>query len=77
HSHKAYPSKNLAYEYCYLYKYEIDIPKGAKKIILPDNRRIDVFAITVAKGIEKKINTLQPLYDNFQNAPAASLRQSD
>ena len=77
HTHRAYPSKNLAYEYCYLYKYEIDIPKGAKKIILPDNRRIDVLAITVAKGNEKKINTLQPLYDDFHNAPAVSVRNSD
>ncbi len=74
HSHQAYPSKNLAYEYCYLYKYEIELPAGAKKIILPDNGRILVLAITVAKGEGKEVKALQSLYDDFEDAGDVSLR---
>jgi len=66
HTHQAYPSKNAAYNYCYLYKYSLPIPAGAKKLVLPDNRDIKILAITVAKEKEN-VTPLQPLYDDFQN----------
>ena len=74
HKHIAYPSKNDAYKYCYIFKYEISLPKGAHKLILPENEKIKVFAITVAK-IDYDVDPLQPLYDDFKsNQPVVQLR---
>jgi len=70
HIHQAYPSANLAYQYCYLYKYEIHLPMGAKTIKLPDNDKIKILAMTLAKGAGEDVTPLQPLYDDFhQNQP--------
>jgi alpha-mannosidase len=74
HRHHEYPSHNEAYQYSYLYKYEINLPKGAKTIKLPDNDEIKVFAITLANSIGDDIKTMQPLYDNFNDSKAVSLR---
>tara|TARA_Y100000815_G_scaffold275752_1_gene316858 strand:- start:1651 stop:4860 length:3210 start_codon:yes stop_codon:yes gene_type:complete len=65
HRHLGYPSTNMVYEYSYLYSYAIPVPKGAKQITLPDNSRIRVFAITVAKDETAVLQPLQPLYEDF------------
>jgi alpha-mannosidase len=69
HVHQAYPSKNVAYQYCYMYKYEIRLPKGAKSIKLPNNDHIKILAMTVAKGTGEEVIPLQPLYDDFHSQP--------
>lgn len=46
---------NEAYTYCYLYKYAIDLPKGVKTLVLPDNNKIRIMAITLSK--DETINT--------------------
>ncbi|MDR3653401.1 MAG: glycoside hydrolase family 38 C-terminal domain-containing protein [Paludibacter sp.] len=74
HVHNGYPSRNEAYQYCYLYKYEIAIPAGAKTLTLPDNKKIKILAITVAKPTSDDITPLQPLYDNFLGNPDFKLR---
>lgn len=66
HRHSGYPSKNEAYQYCYLYKYEIAIPAGAKTLTLPDNNRIKLLAITMATPQVDNLKPLQPLYDTFE-----------
>lgn len=76
HSHRAYPTQNLAYQYCYMFKYEINVPAGAKTITLPDNDRIRIMAMTVAKGVESDVKPLQPLFDNFADSPKVELRTS-
>lgn len=75
HRHISYPSKNDAYQYCYIYKYEINIPRGAKNLTLPQNRNIKVFAITLASNNNDNVKTLQPLSDNFDGASAVPLRK--
>ena len=65
HVHQQYPSENLAYQYCYLYKYEIRLPKGVKTIKLPDNGKIKILAMTEAKGDGGDVIPLQPLYDSY------------
>jgi alpha-mannosidase len=75
HRHQAYPSKNDAYQYSYLFKYAIDIPPGAKTLTLPANDKIRVFAITVAKSLPDVANVLQPLYDNFRDNPPFMLKK--
>ena len=74
HIHFAYPSANVPYEYSYIFKYEIDIDKDTKKIVLPDNSRIRVFAITLAKQKGDDIKMLQPLHDDFSENPPYKLR---
>jgi len=76
HRHNAYPSENEAYQYTYLYKYEIDVPKGAKTITLPENQKIKVFAITVAKNGSDDVRVLQPLTDDFSNSRLVELRNN-
>jgi alpha-mannosidase len=75
HQHVGYPSKNEAYKYCYIYKYVIDLPQGAKTITLPNNRRIKIFAVTLAKGDAGEIKALQPLSDDFKDNQPFQLRK--
>ena len=73
HCHNEYPMKNEAYQYCYLYKYEIQIPVGAKSITLPKQNNIKVLGMTVATHAEN-VKPLQPLYDNLNENPQFTLR---
>ena len=73
HIHQAYPSKNVAYNYCYLYKYSIPVPAGATELVLPNNKNIKILAITAAKGSGENAVPLQPLYDDFQNSKPVTL----
>lgn len=53
------------YQYSYLYVYPIDIPAGARTLVLPDNERIRILAVTVAN--EPWVTTpAQPLYDTLE-----------
>ncbi|MDR1938000.1 MAG: alpha-mannosidase [Tannerellaceae bacterium] len=76
HYHDGYPSKNMSYRYCYLFQYEIAIPQGSRSVILPDNQDIKIFAITAVKKKKDDIVMLQPLYDDFKDNPAFSLRSN-
>ncbi|MCJ7450112.1 MAG: alpha-mannosidase [Bacteroidales bacterium] len=74
HRHIAYPSKNDAYQYCYICKYEIDLPTGTKSITFPANQNIKIFAATVAESVNDDVKMLQPLYDDFKDNKPFSLR---
>ena len=74
HRHIAYPSANDAYQYSYIYKYEITIPAGSKTLTLPSNQNIRVFAITVAHSENDDLKMLQPLFDNFKDNNPVKLR---
>lgn len=73
-SHHHSPKANDAYQYSYIYKYEINLPKGAKSVTLPNNDKIKVFAITVANKINEDVAPLEPLYDNFKDNKPVQLR---
>ena len=73
-SHRHSPSANDAYQYSYIYKYEINLPKGAKSITLPNNDKIKIFAITVANKANEDVTPLQPLYDDFKDNKPIELR---
>ena len=75
HCHNNYPMKNQAYQYCYLYKYVIPIPAGAKNITLPNNRGIKILAMTVADPQIEDLKPLQPLYDDFRGNQPFELRE--
>lgn len=65
---------NQAYQYSYLYKYEVNIPKGARSVTLPKNANIRIFGITVANITNQEVTPLQPLYDDFMENKPVQLR---
>ena len=78
HCHEPYPSKNDAYKYCYIYKYSLDLPKGGiKKLTLPQNTTIKIFAITLVKTNTGNINPVQPLSDDFAGNPLYHFTQTN
>lgn len=75
HLHSRYPTKNEAYKYSYIYKYEITLPKGTTAITLPKNDKIKVFAITVAQKTGDDIRLFEPLTDDFKANTSYKLRK--
>jgi alpha-mannosidase len=76
-SHRHTPEANDSYQYSYLYKYEINIPRGAKSITLPKNIKIKLFAMTVTNDKKDEIVALQPLYDDFKDNKPVKLRVTE
>ncbi|MEI7501651.1 MAG: glycoside hydrolase family 38 C-terminal domain-containing protein [Paludibacter sp.] len=75
HTHKAYPSENQAYQYCYMYKYAIVVPQNAKTLTLPTNKKIKIFAITAVKNETAEIDLATAISDDFSNSSTAKLRK--
>lgn len=50
HKHAMASEKDVPYEFTYMFKFGMDIPKNAKKLILPKNSRIVIFAVSLAKN---------------------------
>jgi alpha-mannosidase len=65
----------MTYQYCYIYQYEIAVPKGAATLTLPDNDTIKIFAITAVNRQKDDITLLQPLFDDFKHQPEFTLRK--
>jgi alpha-mannosidase len=53
------------YAYSYLFAYAIEVPAGARTLVLPDNERIRILAITVADQ-SWPATPAQPLYDTLE-----------
>ncbi len=53
------------YEYCYLFKYEFDLPRGARTLVLPNVPDARVFAVTMVKSGHGPTPAARPLYDTF------------
>jgi alpha-mannosidase len=62
HRHLA-DGKNDPYIYSYMFKYKINIPAGAKELLLPDNSNIKIFAITAAYNENDFTFPVSELYD--------------
>ena len=60
-THRHSPSGNEPYILCYLFKYRLDLPKGTTSVILPNNNRIRIMAMSVGTNA------------NDDTAPAALL----
>jgi alpha-mannosidase len=63
HHHDGH-GKNVAYRYSYLFAYTLDLPAGAKKITLPQNGKIRILAMSVARENPSTL-PVQPLYDEL------------
>lgn len=72
HRHLSYPSKNETYQFAYMFKYEIDLSKDVKNIQLPDNNKIKILALTVARNTGDKIISInpEPLHLDIKNQDA-------
>lgn len=65
-SHRHHPQTgNEFYQYCYLFRYGFDLPAGVHSITLPDNDKIRVFAMTVARNTHDDAVAAHPLYDTL------------
>jgi alpha-mannosidase len=60
HTHNMILNRDMPYVFSYMFCIEIDIPAGAKQLTLPDDRRVVVFAATVASDAN---NSLVPTAD--------------
>jgi alpha-mannosidase len=76
HYHFGYPTQNVPYTYSYMFKYEIDVPENTGEITLPDNDKIKIFGITVARNAADEIHVLQPLADDFKENRPFVLRKA-
>jgi alpha-mannosidase len=47
HRHSMSENRDLPYEFTYIFAFALDIPKGAKQLILPENQKIALFAATL------------------------------
>ncbi len=65
-SHRHTPSGNTFYDYSYLYKVGFDL-KGATTFKLPNDPRIKVLAVSVAKNGHDALAPAAPLYDKLDN----------
>jgi hypothetical protein len=48
-----------------MFKYALDIPSGATAVILPNNEKIKIFAMTVANNQNDATKPACLLYDDF------------
>jgi alpha-mannosidase len=69
HQHDA-SGLNLPYQYSYLFASSITIPAGARRLTLPDNDKVRIFAISVAEE-GPKLTPAQPLYDTLGRSEPA------
>ena len=63
HHHTA-EGLNQPYAYSYLFAYPLDLPAGAKTLMLPNNDRIKVLAVSVAQE-GPTVKPAHPLYDTL------------
>ena len=64
HRHSA-DGANEPYAYSYLFAYSLERPAGARTLVLPNNDRIRILAITVATE-SGDVRPAQPLYDTLE-----------
>jgi alpha-mannosidase len=62
HRHSA-SGENEAYVFTHLFRYTIDVPRGARTLVLPDDERIRILAATIAKNANDDTGPAQPLCD--------------
>ncbi len=60
HKHNLILNKDLPYEFTYMYSVKIELPKNAKKLVLPEHSNVIVFAATL---VQDENNVLTPAVD--------------
>lgn len=70
-SHYHSPEEDKPYQFCYLFKVEIDVAPESRVLTLPDNDKIKILAMTVNVD-EREAEPAQPLYDTLDLPRAVS-----
>lgn len=63
--HRHTQTANDAYKFTYIFKYALDIPAEAKTVVLPNNAKIKIFAMTAANNQNDATRPACLLYDEF------------
>lgn len=66
-SHYSTPKGDAFYQYCYMYKVAIDVPKGVKSVTLPNDPRVKVFAASVVNTRGEGVTAAAPLFDTLKD----------
>ncbi|MEW6363792.1 MAG: glycoside hydrolase family 38 C-terminal domain-containing protein [Acidobacteriota bacterium] len=76
-THRHHPERgNEAYRFSYLFQIELPLPDGSTELVLPQDERIKIFAVTVARSERDRVVPAQPLYDDFSNRGPITLRSA-
>ena len=70
-THRHSSSKDEPYEFTYMYKVRIDLPKGCRQVVLPTDEHVVVFAATLFSGTLAEATPVSRL---FQTSNAADTR---
>jgi alpha-mannosidase len=62
-THRHAPGGDEPYIFCNLFKYRLDLPKGATTLTLPKNSRIRIVAISAAKNTNDDTSPANLLYE--------------
>jgi alpha-mannosidase len=57
---------NQAYNYCYVYRYALELPAGAASVTLPNQPDIKILAATISDDPNAEVVPAQNLYDTLQ-----------
>lgn len=74
-THRHAPEGDQVYEYTYMFKFGMDIPKGATSLILPENKQIVLFAATLVQENNKPVCTASELFRTALNPMSVSVQQ--
>lgn len=61
-THRHAPDGDCPYEFTYMFKYNIDLPKNTRQVILPDNPDIVIFAATLSAEAPEKFFAVSELF---------------
>jgi len=67
HRHSA-DGENEAHQLTHLFKYRLDLPAGARELVLPDNPAIRILAVTVANNDNDNVKLAHPLFGGGQSS---------
>ncbi len=62
-AHRHAPGGDEPYIYCNLFKYRLDLPKGASTLTLPKNSRVRIVAVSAAKNFNDDTTPAHLLYE--------------
>ena len=61
-THRHVSGEDRPYEYTYLFKFGIDIPKGATSLVLPKNEKVVLFAATLVQEDMATVTSASQLF---------------
>lgn len=73
-THRHSSKQDEAYEFTYMFKFGMDIPKGATTVTLPDNENVVVFAATL---VNEKYPSVVPASELFRTALKTGDKEAD